>query len=331
MRRRAAVDHAPASFRHRARPACALASAAAALGACILSACTATPTKPAPAAGSPPVKDAPPRPGSDFPSPESFYPLEARLLAIEGTAVVSFCTDEAGRLSGMPAVVRSSGSDYLDAAAVLVATAGNGHYLPATRAGVAVDGCGKFGVRFLMFRDPRWPTIAGHVLRSDAAFAVRVRELHGAWRMPPPPATTPTVAQQLAALQDMSRKVSGALEPTVQLFSDYLVSLDQVSSEPDVPESERRAFLADWTPKRARLRQSFDEAVAALRGMVVVMNDMIAFLQTLPPTATRDTITLEQRAHLDALTSRGRVLYDRIEATRYTWREISGGSGPASP
>jgi TonB family protein len=307
---------------HPVRAAWALAIATAALGAYVLAGCAATPPKPARGVASPPVKDA--RPGPDFPSPEAFYPLEARRLAIEGTAVVSFCTDEAGRLSGMPAVIRTSGNPYLDAAAVLVATAGNGHYLPATRDGIAVAGCSKFGVRFVMFRDPRWPTIAGHVIRAEARVAVRVRELDGDWRMPAPPATTPTVRQQLEGLQEVSRRASSVLEPTIQAFDDYLASIDAASAEADVPDAERRAFLADWGPKRAQLRQSFDETAGALRGLLGVMNDMIAFLETLPPNATRDTPTGPQRAHLDALTNRGRALYEKIAASRRLWREISG-------
>lgn len=313
------------SFNHHGRPARGI--AAAALSAYVLAGCTSTPPKPAQASASPPVKAVPTRPGADFPNPESFYPLEARRLAIEGTAVVHFCTDEAGRLSAMPTVVQSSGNAYLDSAALLVASAGNGHYIPATRTGVAVAGCSRFGVRFVMFRDPRWPTIANHVISADARFALRVRELYGDWRMPAPPATTPTVTQQLEVLRGATRKASGALEPTLQLFNDYLTSIDEASSGPDIPETERRAFLADWTPKRVRLREAFDDAAVALRGMIVVMNDMIAFLETLPPDATRDTLTAPQRARLDGLTNRGRALYERVEATRRLVQERPGDKG----
>jgi outer membrane biosynthesis protein TonB len=79
-----------------------------------------------------------PHPGTDFPSSESFYPYSARLWAQEGATVVHYCVDANGRLSGEPTVERTSGDGDLDGAALALAKAGDGHYVPAHEAGKAI-------------------------------------------------------------------------------------------------------------------------------------------------------------------------------------------------
>jgi hypothetical protein len=57
-----------------------------------------------------------------------------------------------GKLTNTPLVAESSGNAALDAAAIQVATAGDGYYLAATQNGFITSGCGKFRVRFTLPR-----------------------------------------------------------------------------------------------------------------------------------------------------------------------------------
>jgi TonB family protein len=125
-----------------------LAIGGAALTACLLAGCSATPPRSAQTGADPPVKVVPLGPGAGFPDAALFYPPEARRQGIQGTVVMHICTDGAGRLTEEPSIAASSGNADLDSAALLLATAGNGHYRPATRAGIPVPGCGKLGVQF---------------------------------------------------------------------------------------------------------------------------------------------------------------------------------------
>jgi TonB family protein len=83
-------------------------------------------------------QDTPPHPQPDFPRAESFYPYSAKLWAQEGTVVVHYCVDANGHLSELPSLDRTSGDDDLDGAALALAKAGDGHYVPAHEAGKAI-------------------------------------------------------------------------------------------------------------------------------------------------------------------------------------------------
>jgi TonB family protein len=92
----------------------------------------------------------PPKPGPGFPDSGSFYPQEALRNRQEGTTTVHVCVNHHGRLTDAPSVAESSGTPALDAAAIEVATAGNGHYLAATQNGFVTSGCGIFRVKFAL-------------------------------------------------------------------------------------------------------------------------------------------------------------------------------------
>ena len=296
------------------RPLLWMAAGGIALGACALLGCAAGAPKSAANTPHPPVKTVPPRPGPDFPNPESFYPVEPKRHFIEGTTVLHFCTDETGRLSDTPTVAGSSGNADLDSAAVLLATAGNGHYLAASRAGIAVPGCGKFGVRFVLFRDPRWPTISAHVLNADARFVESLQAWSRDWGMSAPLAMPTTAADQLALFREAARKAAGGRETLLQLLNQYLASLDEASAASDVSESERQAFLIDWEPRRARLQQALTDAGSELRRLISVLNDTVSLLETLPANATAETLKGKQRARWLALTNQGRMLSEQFNA-----------------
>jgi TonB family protein len=80
---------------------------------------------------------------------DDYYPPQAIRMAAEGAAVVRACVDSAGRLSGAPAVVRTSRVSMLDAAAVKWASEAL-RFQPATRGGTAVASCKEFRVSFTL-------------------------------------------------------------------------------------------------------------------------------------------------------------------------------------
>ena len=95
----------------------------------------------------------PARPGAkvDFqrsPALESYYPLSARRAEQQGVATLRSCVDAAGRLSGEPAVVESTGFASLDRGAVDWARVAR--YPPASDGGRPVDSCATFRVRFVL-------------------------------------------------------------------------------------------------------------------------------------------------------------------------------------
>jgi outer membrane biosynthesis protein TonB len=88
------------------------------------------------------------RPGPGFPQTEDFYPLEARKLGQTGATDVRACVDTMGKLTAPPTLVRTSGSPILDHAAIALATAGSGHYVPAIEHGMLVSKCIVYSIRF---------------------------------------------------------------------------------------------------------------------------------------------------------------------------------------
>jgi len=87
-------------------------------------------------------------PGRGFPNTADYYPPAAIRLDEKGITSVRVCVDGAGRLTADPVIAQSSGSARLDAAALRLAQAGSGHYLPSTEDGRPVSACYPFGVRF---------------------------------------------------------------------------------------------------------------------------------------------------------------------------------------
>jgi outer membrane biosynthesis protein TonB len=94
------------------------------------------------------VTHATPRPGQGFPQTEDFYPLQSKRLGETGTPDVRACVNADGTLSAPPTLVRTSGSVRLDEAALALAAAGSGHYMPATENGNPVSECFVFRIGF---------------------------------------------------------------------------------------------------------------------------------------------------------------------------------------
>lgn len=98
----------------------------------------------------PPVKRVQGGPGKGFPNTDDFYPPPEIRSGTVGTATVSVCTDERGRLTADPTLVNTSGSAGLDHGALRLAKAASGHYRATTEDGRAVSSCYPFRVTFSM-------------------------------------------------------------------------------------------------------------------------------------------------------------------------------------
>jgi len=96
----------------------------------------------------PPVKRVQGGPGKGFPNTDDFYPAYEIRNATTGTATVSVCTDEKGRLTADPTLAKTSGSAGLDQGALRLAKAASGHYRATTEDGRAVSSCYPFLVTF---------------------------------------------------------------------------------------------------------------------------------------------------------------------------------------
>lgn len=116
--------------------------------AILASGCAASPdTASNPTTATPVVKHLP-RPGKGFPRSEVFYPQESKRLGEFGGSNVHICVDAKGVLTEAPTLAMSSGFERLDQAALALAAAGSGHYLPATENRTPVPDCTVFKVWF---------------------------------------------------------------------------------------------------------------------------------------------------------------------------------------
>lgn len=87
-------------------------------------------------------------PGKGFPNSSDFYPPAQIRARVEGSTGINVCTDEHGRLTAAPTIVKSSGSAGLDQGALRLAKAGSGHYRASTEDGRPVSSCYSFQVTF---------------------------------------------------------------------------------------------------------------------------------------------------------------------------------------
>jgi len=88
------------------------------------------------------------RAGPAFPHASDYYPDASRRMEEQGATTLEVCVNAAGQLTADPSPTESSGSGRLDAAAIKLAKAGSGHYLPSTEDGRPVAGCYPIKIRF---------------------------------------------------------------------------------------------------------------------------------------------------------------------------------------
>jgi TonB family protein len=256
----------------------------------------------------------PPRPGEAFPHADSFYPIDALRAGREGAAIVAFCVDAGGNLSDAPAIAESSGDAAMDAAAIQLATAGSGHYTAATRDGLYVRGCGRFRVRFRMRVDPRWPTLSRKLIVLNAEFRAQEEALRDELGPPPSVGTfVPGDAGQLAALQRASSLVATALKRTDELANSYVESIERLGDAADIPEGERKAWNETWPARRDTFRLSTLVFDSAARKVLSAVNELADYVEQ-----ARPPLTVEQRAEIDAIISRGRAAMEKMAAATKT-------------
>ena len=229
----------------------------------------------------------PPAPAPDFPSLDSYYPPAAARAGQQGTATMHVCVDVHGQLTEPPTLAESSGNDALDAGALNLANAGNGHYRPATQNGSPVPGCGGFRIAFklrgssyaLPVNDSRFPTIGARIEKLNAEFKRRFEaRLTGANFGGMTVDSGRGGAGVEAAIREYSRTYSGFISEMVGMEADFLNDIDYLQQSPDIPEAERKVFQSVWPENRQGIVVNFREMVASLRDLVRVSDDMGDFM-----------------------------------------------------
>lgn len=264
-----------------------------------------------------------PHPGSDFPSSESFYPYSAKVWAQEGSANIHYCVDERGYLSGEPALKETSGDHDLDGAALALAKAGDGHYLPGRQAGKAVAGCSDFKVKFVLTDDPDFPTLSRRSKQLTNQMRAQWLALKSEIQHEPHPdalsAFVPGDQAQLKQLHDFVAVVSPLVTNADAFVAGYIRKMDELGRAADVSEAERTAFSKYWQKQRTYLRQ-IREGMFDMRALVVTISDLIDYAErAYPPLGSgsgQHEPTEQQRAEIRLLVERGRIEYDEAQARR---------------
>ena len=225
----------------------------------------------------------PPRPGPDFPNLAAYYPMEARRAGQQGSVVIHFCVDPHGRLTEPPSLGGSSGNDVLDNAAINLASAASGHYLPGSRGGEAIASCSNFKITFQLrqdpfqLEDPRFPTISTRMVKLNAEYARRVSEVGKTFSLPTS-AMAAARPHSVSEVRQYARNLDSALDETAGIYADFLDDLEYLGKEPDIPQAERTVFLQVWPDERAGLAVQFREVLGATRDVVRAMDEMGDYL-----------------------------------------------------
>lgn len=276
-----------------------------------------------------PVERKAARPAPDFPSLDSYYPEEARRAGQEGIAIIHFCVDANGKLTEPPTLAESSGNTVLDAGALNVANAGNGHYLAPSENGVPVPGCAKFRVAFkvdadadLPLNDPRFPTISARLVQLDGEFTRRMAQaMHDVERPAGRFIVAPGDPRSQRVIRQYARSLDAALDESAGITADFLEDVDYLQRSPDIPESQRRIFSQEWPDKRAALANKFRSLLGATRDIVRVMDelgDYISFATQRPSNAGTGADAQSQMPQRDpqviAIEERARRALERLRA-----------------
>ena len=268
----------------------------------------------------------PPGPAADFPSLDSYYPPAAARAGQQGTATIHFCVDATGKLTGPPTLAGTSGNQVLDAAAIDLATAGSGHYMPPLEDGVPVRGCGDFRIAFklrggvgLPVTDPRFPTIGARIAKLDGEFTRRMQERVNelGHLLPMQEVLTRGGPAAERTIRQYARSFDSFIDETVGMTADFLDDVEYIEESPDIPESERRVFREEWPNNRSALVVQFREMIGAIRDIVRVtdeLGDYIAF--STPRRAPKDTDeaqTPPEDPQLNAIRERARGAVEKLQ------------------
>ncbi len=250
------------------------------------------------------VTEKPPGIGAGFPSAESFYPPEAKKLFREGLVVVRYCVDPQGNLQEAPTLAKSSGSPDLDSAGLLLATAGDGHYLPAQRNGVAVSACGQFGVRFKIAEDPRWPSLAKRENSIGARLSRGSLDLRAAELAAAPKSLELYSSADLVSLQKYASLLDDTRAKRAALMEEYISGMDDLAQVPTVPAAEHDAFQIYWAQGReATIRYSHELDEEEQEFIKAITQTVDYYTQAKPPllTASGTRVPAPTRAQQERL------------------------------
>ncbi|MDB6014602.1 MAG: Gram-negative bacterial TonB protein C-terminal [Gammaproteobacteria bacterium] len=232
-----------------------------------------------------------PRPGPNFPTLESYYPLEARRAGQEGAVVVRSCVDTEGRLTALPSIVTTSGNDVLDAAALRLANAGSGLYLPGTVKGVPTAACVVFKVKFELHDsvappfsvDSQLPIISARVRSLSSEYRSRMSNVEKVLEAPNTLMLDPQDPATVRAIRGYARGLDTVLDQTVGLMADLLDDIEYLGKNPDIPEHERTVFVAVWPDQRAGMARNLRLVIGDSRDVVRSMDEMADYLSFSAP------------------------------------------------
>ncbi len=203
----------------------------------------------------------------------------------EGTATVNVCVDTEGKLTQAPTLVISSGFTSIDDGALNLATAGSGHYRPATENGVAVRGCGAFRIAFklrddpsLPLDDPLFPTIAGRIRELDAELTRRVAGLQQEVGTTPLQAALSAGPGSERIVRQYARSLDSFLDEYVGITADFLDDVDYLTKSPDMPPGERVVFGEVWPARRGAIAAHLRKVIGSMRDIVRAMDDLGDYL-----------------------------------------------------
>lgn len=237
-----------------------------------------------------------PRPGPNFPTLESYYPAAAKRAGQEGIAVIHFCVDPNGRLTTPPTIATSSGNEALDAAALNLANAGSGLYLPGRIDGVIKTACSQFRIKFelrndpafRMVEDPRVPTISARLRALTTEYAQRMADTQKMIDLPGSLKITPGDPASVRTIRQVARALDGALDQSVAILADMLDDMEYLGKSSDIPQRERAIFSAEWPDERSGLARGLRQMIGASRDVVRSMDEMADYITFSTPRRSPD-------------------------------------------
>ncbi len=90
------------------------------------------------------------KPGKNFPNTEDYYPPPRSASARKARRTCTCASARTARSPRRRRIAQTSGSARLDEGALKLATAGSGHYQPATEDGKPIQDCFVFRIKFTM-------------------------------------------------------------------------------------------------------------------------------------------------------------------------------------
>lgn len=199
--------------------------------------------------------------------------------------------DTKGRLTAPPSIVTTSGNDVLDAAALSLANAGSGLYLPGTVKGVPTADCVVFKVKFELRGlvappfavDSQLPIISARARSLSSEYRSRMHDIEKLVEAPNTVMLNPQDPATVRAIRRYARALDIALDQSVGLMADLLDDIEYLGKSPDIPEHERTVFVAEWPDQRAGMARNLRLVIGDSRDVVRSMDEMADYLSFSAP------------------------------------------------